>query len=258
MKNRPLILLCLIVIVLILPAGASVSYAQNFTDDMPAIQAQLTLNDPDTETAPARDPFRRYNEWMFRVNDKIYRRIFHPVSREYDRLVPKKARESLSNFSRFIRTPIRFVNNLLQRKYKNAAKEFERLVINATFGVAGLFDIADKHFKLPAPPSENLTQTLGSWGIGSGPYIVLPILGPSDLRNIFGMIGDTALHPVTWAKANDWEPEEIYNAWPVVDGVNNYSTSVRETYDGIMKDAINEYIAVRQIYAESTKKKIEE
>lgn len=255
MKNRPLILLCLMMI-WSFPAGVPVSHAQNFTEDMPAIQTQLTLED--TELIPVRDPFRRYNEWMFRVNDKIYRRIFHPVSRGYDRLVPKKARESIHNFGKWIRTPIRFVNNLLQRKYKNAAKEFERLLINATFGVAGLFDIADKHFKLPAPPSENMAQTLGSWGIGSGVYIVLPLLGPSDVRNIIGMIGDIALHPVTWAKINDWEPEEAYIIYPVIDGVNNYSTSVRETYDDIMKDAINEYIAVRQIYTESTEKKIEE
>ena len=259
MRNLTKLLLISFLSALMLTTSLPSSWAQNIVIDSPKTSEELTLDDnsSDEKTIAIHDPLQKYNRWMFGINDKIYRRIFNPISHGYERVVPKKAQKSLHNVNQLIRTPIRFVNNLLQRKYKAASIEVERLVINATCGVVGLSDCAQRRFHISAPPAQGLSQTLGSYGVGAGSYIVLPILGPSDPRNIVGLIGDMALNPLTWASLKDARPEEAYTAYQILNYMNHYSYNVRNTYTQITEGAVDEYIAVRQVYLQNRENKFE-
>jgi len=94
------------------------------------------------------DPYENYNRKMFNINDKIYRYVFSPLAIGYDFLFPKRIQRSLNNVFKFSGTPKRFFNNLFQKKYKSSFIEFERLLINASLGIGGLFDPADHFFHL--------------------------------------------------------------------------------------------------------------
>ena len=111
------------------------------------------------------DPFEGYNRFIFNVNDKIYKFIFNPIANVYDFLVPKKVQGSVNNFVQATGTPKRFFNNLFQGKPKGALTEFGRLLINATLGIGGLFDPADRVFGLKQQ-GEDFGQTLGHYGVG--------------------------------------------------------------------------------------------
>ena len=140
-----------------------------------------TLGDP-------RDPFEPMNRGIYQVNDALDRAIFKPVAEGYRAVLPPVIRTGVSNFFSNIGDVLNALNNLLQGKIAAAANDIGRLVINSTFGVAGLFDVAtvaglEKH-------EEDFGQTLGYWGFGDGPFLMLPIFGPSNMRDTVGRLVD--------------------------------------------------------------------
>jgi len=203
----------------------------------------------DYEEYLVNDPYEKYNRWMFNINDKIYRKVFTPLSKVYDFVVPNKIQGLLNNVFRFASTPKRFFNNLFQKKYKLSFIEFERLIINATVGIGGLFDPADKVFGLEQH-TEDFGQTLGHYGIESGPYIIWPIIGPSTRRENIGFIGDTAFSPFFWFGIYDVEPEDAFTAFTITKRVNNYPYNVRSNYERITESAIDPYIALQHAFLE--------
>ncbi len=217
-------------------------------------------NDWDTtEEAPVvHDPLESYNRTILKINNAIFDYFLRPLSRVYDFLVPKKAQKSVNNvFSNAI-MPVRFANNLFQRKFKKASTEVERFAINTTVGIGGLFDPANSAFNLEQH-NEDFGQTLGYYGTGSGSYIMWPILGPSNSRDSIGFIVDLALNPLTWLSAADnMHPEDLYPGLNALNAVNNYSYSVRDNYDATMREAIDPYISLRNSYTQNRKKKISE
>lgn len=132
------------------------------------------------------DPFEGYNRAMFSFNDSVDKAVFKPVATGYKKVVPEVARTGVSNFFSNLGDVWIGVNNVLQGKVGEGASDFGRFAINTTVGIVGLFDVAsnvglEKH-------NEDFGQTLGRWGVGSGPYVVLPILGPSDVRDGFSQL----------------------------------------------------------------------
>lgn len=128
-----------------------------------------------------RDPFEGYNRAMFGFNDGLDKVVFKPVATGYKTVMPEIARTGVTNFFSNLSDIWIGVNNVLQGKVEAGAGDFVRFLVNSTVGVVGLFDVAsktglEKH-------NEDFGQTLGRWGVGSGPYVVLPILGPSDVRD---------------------------------------------------------------------------
>jgi len=204
-----------------------------------------------------KDPYEKYNRWMFRVNDKIYRKVFSPLAKGYDFLIPKRIQKCINNVARWAATPKRFVNNLLQRKVKSATIEVGRLAINSTIGIGGLFDAADHFFKLEQQ-TEDFGQTLGFYGIGSGPYIMWPIIGPSTARDGVGFAGDHWLSPSVWLNIYDVEPDDGYNAFGYVKRVNNYPYNIKGAYNKITEGAIDPYIALQNAYIQNRNKRIAE
>ena len=127
------------------------------------------------------DPWERVNRSTYAFNDAIDRAVLKPVAKGYRRYVPQWMRTGVTNFLSNLAYPTVIVNNVLQLKLMDAVSDTTRLVLNTTFGLGGLFDPASKA-GLPRN-DEDFGQTLGYWGMPSGPYVVIPFLGPSTLRD---------------------------------------------------------------------------
>lgn len=149
-----------------------------------------------------RDPFERFNRSMYRVNDALDRGVAKPVAKAYTKITPAPVRTGVSNFFRNLSSPTVIVNDLLQLKPRAFLTDTARLVINTTIGIGGLFDPASQ-LGLPAG-DEDFGQTLGRWGVGSGPYLVLPVLGPSSARDTFGLVGDQFTDPKYYLVNDIW------------------------------------------------------
>ena len=135
--------------------------------------------------------------------------------------------------------------------------EFGRLIINSTIGIGGLFDPADRVFGLKQK-TEDFGQTLGHYGMGAGPYIIWPIVGPATGREFLGLAGDYAFSPFVWLSFYDVDPEEAFRIIGVVKRVNNYTHIVRDSYGRIVGSAIDPYIALQSAFIQNRNKMIKE
>jgi phospholipid-binding lipoprotein MlaA len=136
-----------------------------------------------------KDPLEPFNRAMFGFNDAIDGAVMKPVAKGYRAVLPGFVRTGVSNFFSNVEDVWIFVNDLLQGKFKRGVDDLGRVLFNTTFGVAGVFDFASEVGI--RKNNEDFGQTLGSWGIGSGPYLVLPFLGPSTVRDGFAFLVDT-------------------------------------------------------------------
>lgn len=134
-----------------------------------------------------KDPFEGFNRSMYSFNDALDKAVLKPVAQGYDAVMPSLVKKMVHNFFSNIDDIFVTGNDLLQLKFSQAASDFTRVCINSTFGIFGLFNVADKLEK----HNEDFGQTLGYWGVGSGPYLVLPFLGPSSIRDGTGLAVDS-------------------------------------------------------------------
>lgn len=152
---------------------------------------------PVTKKDP-RDPFERFNRATFAFNEAVDRAVARPVARAYRRVTPDVVEKGVSNFMDNLGYPVVIANDLLQGKFVRALRDTGRLLLNTTLGVGGLFDPATAAGL--AKNDEDFGQTLGVWGVPSGPYLVLPFLGPSTVRDGFGTVADQFADPRTYIK----------------------------------------------------------
>lgn len=208
------------------------------------------------------DPLSRYNREMTAFNDKLYFWVLKPVSRGYSYIVPEPARLSVARFFKNLLFPVRFLNNILQLKFKGAAIEFSRFCVNSTVGILGLADPAKEWLHLEAHP-EDFGQTLGHYGVGGGFHIVLPFLGPSNLRDLASMVPDYYADPVQLVQLVDADMDELIDAdidhvaFRSYDIINKTSLHIGE-YESLKDDALDLYTLLRDAYEANRKKKIEE
>lgn len=157
----------------------------------------LTIAISGCATQANRDPLEGVNRAVFKFNDVTDKAVIKPVASGYKAITPSPVRTGVSNFFGNINTVISAINNLLQFKFENAFTEAGRFVINSTFGIAGLIDVAGMD-KVPVH-KEDFGQTLGYWGVGNGAYLVIPFLGPSSTRDAVGLSLDTyAFDPISY------------------------------------------------------------
>ena len=156
-----------------------------------SLSACVTLP-PNSQRVP-QDPWESWNRGVYKVNDKLDRAVAKPVAKTYVRVVPAAIRTGVSNFFANLDTPTVMVNDALQGKFLAAANDLGRFVLNSTVGLGGLLD--------PATPAglarndEDFGQTLGHWGVHPGPFVELPLLGPSDLRDAPAKLVDSYTNP---------------------------------------------------------------
>jgi phospholipid-binding lipoprotein MlaA len=208
----------------------------------------------DFENVPVQkvnDPLQRFNRTVFGFNDELNTHALRPLAHGYAIIVPLPARTGITNFFDNVQFPVRFVNSVLQGKLTRSAQETGKFVINSTAGVGGLIRVSDHISGLADVPAEDFGQTLGVWGIPPGPYIVIPVLGPSDCRDMVGFAGDYVMSPLNWHTLGIIHCAYISNVVSIaLSGtryVNGLPKSV-EAYDQIKSEAVDPYIAMRDAY----------
>ena len=208
--------------------------------------------------------FEGFSRAMFSFNHGLDKAIFKPVAKGY-RALPMPIRKGTGNAVDNLRSLLTLSNNILQGDFNGAGNTAGRFVINTTVGILGIFDPAENIFGLKDKGKEDFGQTLGRWGTTSGCYFVLPILGPTTVRDSVGLVGNVFLDPVYQITHNS----EIDNG---VVGNGNYSehnyyyyrgagavdfrSKNIESFDSLEKNAIDLYAAVKSLYIQERNKKI--
>ena len=203
------------------------------------------------ESVTVADPLEPFNRAMFQVNDKLYFWLLKPVATGYGAVVPEPFRNGISNAFGNLKFPVRFVSSLLQGKLVRACRETGRFVINTTCGVAGLFNVADEVDSLKSSP-EDLGQTLGKYGVGHGVYLVLPVFGPSSLREAVGRFGDSFLNPISYIT-----PFESRLAVRSGEVINKTSQRIGE-YEDLKEASLDPYTAFKDGYLQYRKRMVRE
>jgi phospholipid-binding lipoprotein MlaA len=198
------------------------------------------------------DPLEPLNRATFMLNDGIYTVLLRPVSTGYEYAVPEFARTGLTNAFENVKFPVRFVNHTLQGKFGRAGRETGKFLVNSTLGVAGFMRAAERFPAVADLPAADTGQTFAKWGIGHGPYLVLPILGPSSVRDTVGYAGDYALNPVNWVGFIYCGYEFFCPpSWPIVFPAVNTLQALPgslATLDAATENALDRYIAARTAY----------
>jgi phospholipid-binding lipoprotein MlaA len=188
-----------------------------------------------------RDPWERMNRTTFKVNTALDHAIARPVARAYEKVTPRPVRTGVSNFMDNLFYPVTMGNDLLQLKFMPFAQATGRFLLNTTVGVGGLFDPATT-VGLPKN-EEDLGQTFGYWGAKPGPYLVIPILGPSDVRDGIGKIGDAYMNPLTYVHS-----DYNYIRYTIV-GVGLIDTRYRLLpQDKLLDEAYDPYTLLKNAY----------
>ena len=149
------------------------------------------LSLPALAQANEEDPWQGYNRFMFRINDNVDMYTLKPLAKGYQAVTPQFLEDGVHNVFRNIGDVGNLANNLLQAKFHDAGVDSSRLIFNTTFGLLGFFDVGTAMGLQRS--DEDFGQTMGAWGLNSGPYVVLPLLGSSTVRDAFGKVPDSML-----------------------------------------------------------------
>jgi phospholipid-binding lipoprotein MlaA len=192
------------------------------------------------------DPLEPVNRYIFAFNQAVDTTLLEPTAAFYRDFVPDPARDSVRNFLRNLESPIILANDVLQGDLDAAGVTTKRFFINTTVGLLGLFDrAADMGLERR---DEDFGQTLGRYGVGPGIYIVLPILGPSNLRDAAGMVVDYYFDPLNYY-ADNTDRRGITLARTAVRGIDARSRTI-ETLDEIERTSIDFYATLRSLYSQ--------
>jgi len=193
------------------------------------------------------DPLEVPNRFIFAFNLTLDTFLLQPAAATYRFLIPGEARDSVRNALRNLRSPVILANDVFQGEMERAEITLMRFLINSTVGVLGLFDVAAE-WGYPYH-NEDFGQTLGTYDVGEGFYLVLPVFGPSSVRDGIGLAVDTFLDPLTYvATANDLETEFLIR--PALEGIDTRSRNI-ETIEDLKRDSIDFYARVRSLYRQN-------
>ena len=222
-----------------------------------ALSACATRPPPGDEAAQAEfqennDPAEPANRVFYAINDGIDTYVLRPVAVAYREVVPGAARRSVHNLLSNMSSPVVFANDVMQTRPRRAGTTLMRFLINTTAGVGGLFDVATD---LGYPEHDaDFGVTLALWGVGEGPFLFLPILGPSNPRDLGGFGADIAIDPLTWASFGG-SATLGYSRY----GLTAVDTRERylDTTDSIKKTALDPYATFRSLYRQNRQSTIE-
>jgi phospholipid-binding lipoprotein MlaA len=197
------------------------------------------------------DPFEPFNRAMFAFDDKLDRVILKPVSKAYVKVVPQFGRSRVRDFLDNWKSPVWLANDLLQGDLGAAGVTTSRFALNSTIGLAGFYDFAAAHAKLQGR-DEDFGQTLGVYGVGNGPYLVLPGLGPTTVRDISGTAVDAVIDPFTWARFDgDLAYGLTTRAADVVD-----SRALAEPAIQAIQQSVDPYAQARALYIQNREDRV--
>ena len=223
-----------------------------------SVNSELCLADSGTELTQVDDEFAEYDEPIAVINDpleglnrsfftfnhNLHIWLVEPTAKAYRKVTPSMFRTGIVNFFNNLLEPTRFINSLLQGRFVEAEGTFLRFILNSTVGVCGLMDPATYDGR--KINERRFSSTLAFYGVGNGPYLVIPFYGPSDLRGVGGFLGDTLASPVWY----------VLNGEPLVVVLVKASKTINQTsfrlgeYEKMLSGALDPYIAVRNAFAQ--------
>lgn len=194
------------------------------------------------------DPLEALNRVFFELNDVLYYWVLSPLNTSYSAVVPLDIRSAIGNFVNNFAAPVRLINSLLQGNLVDAGAIFSRFVINSSLGVYGFGDPGAREFGI-SPREADFGQTLGSWGVGQGFYLCLPLFGPSTLRDSLGFMADSSAHPMVFFVNDLWLSAGYYTGTRV-----NLLSLHPNVYEDLKKYSLDPYVSMRQLYLDYRKK----
>ena len=250
-KSKTLKWLCAVLVAVLATGFAvpAVSYAG--TLEKPAAESQTLAATDDEEQI--NDPLESMNRAIFEFNEIVQDAFLRPVTTFYNKNIPANFREGLSNFLDNLSSPVIFANDILQGEFERALQTFGRFFVNSTIGIFGFADVAgelgvERH-------DEDFGQTLGSYGMGEGFYLVLPIFGPSNPRDAVGkFLVDGYFDPINLYLDNIDE-EDLVLVRGAIEGLDEYAGIVDEL-NQVKKTSVDYYAAVRSLYRQKRKTEI--
>ena len=208
--------------------------------------------------AEVKDCFESINRGIFAFNQGLDKAVFKPLAKGYRKL-PQPVRSGTSNVISNLGNVVTIPNNILQGQMKDASMNSIRLIINSTLGIAGIFDVAS-YYGIEKRDKEDYGQTLGTWGVGEGCYFVLPVLGPTTVRDSIGslvnVMGGDAWYNVTVANDTQYFNEADYYLSRVTSGVDFRAKNL-ESFDSLEKTSIDLYASIRSLYLQDRQRKIQ-
>jgi phospholipid-binding lipoprotein MlaA len=196
------------------------------------------------EPAQFEDPFESINRPIFAFNHVIYTWVLNPLAKGYTAIMPDPAEVAVSQFFSNLREPLNAINHLLQANGSKTGSSLGRFLINSTIGVLGIFDPADVWFDIK-PHRATLNDTLTTWDVSYGAYIVLPLLGQSDVRNGLSTLTETTFAPITYVS----EPPQTQYIQSY-DGFHEFSPRA-SSYETLYKESDDPYVFFRNMYMQS-------
>tara|TARA_B100001175_G_C19474494_1_gene623532 strand:- start:447 stop:1238 length:792 start_codon:yes stop_codon:yes gene_type:complete len=205
----------------------------------------------------SKDCFEGINRATFALNQGLDKIVFKPVAQSYRKL-PTPIRVGTSNVLDNLSNLITIPNNVLQGDFKTAGTNSARLVVNSTLGILGIFDIAEV-LGFPEYVKEDYGQTLGSWGLGHGCYLVLPVLGPSTVRDTTGMfmnvMGGDPYYRLSVNGNNEYLDGQIYATTKMLSGIDFRAKNL-DSIDNLEKNSMDFYASVKSLYLQDRERKI--
>lgn len=192
------------------------------------------------DSADPADPWEGFNRAMFSLNNIIDSVLLKPVAQAYRFVVPEKGREAVHNVVENFSSPVDFANSALQGDVQNTFATFWRFVLNSTIGLGGIYDVAGREGGLTARQAD-FGQTLGVWGLESGPYLFLPVFGPSNVRDAVGIVPDMYAHPAMY----------MDTPWPAVVAATTAVDKRSQNYkliEDVKRDSLDPYSTFRSGY----------
>ena len=206
---------------------------------------------------PTKDCFEGLNRAVFSLNQGLDRIIFKPVAKGYRKL-PSPVRTGTSNVLVNISSLVTIPNNVLQGEFKKAGVNTGRFAVNTTIGILGIFDVAEK-MNFPEYEKEDYGQTFGTWGAGAGCYLVLPVLGPSTVRDTAGsfvnILGGDPWYNASVGGNNHYLSESDYMMTRVLAGIDFRAKNI-DSFENLEKNSMDFYASVRSLYLQDRQQKI--
>ena len=210
------------------------------------------------KSKPTKDCFEKINRATFALNIGLDKLILKPVAKGY-RSLPSQVRTGTGNVLNNLSNLITIPNNILQGEFKTAGVNTGRLAVNTTVGILGIFNVA-KNLGFPEYVKEDYGQTLGALGVGAGCYLVLPVLGPSTVRDTAGsfvnVMGGDPWYNASFDSNNEYLNKDIYMTSKIISGIDFRAKNL-EALDNLEKNSVDFYAAVRSLYLQDRQMKVE-
>jgi len=230
----------------------SAAHAQFSDAGDPDALAEEIARGETTDVSPSADPWEGFNRKMFAVHNAVDGALLVPAAKVYRATTHKKQRKGVRNFLANFRTPLILLNDLLQGEFERAGNTASRFVINSTVGFGGMGDPADR---LGIPQHrEDYGQTFAVWGVDSGPYLFLPLFGPSTVRDGFGAAVGVASDPLIWIRT---EPARIARFSRAGVTALSVREPLLEPLADIEASSLDYYASIRSFYLQARKREIE-